>query len=190
MQNAIPELWESPFLHCPLRPGEKFEHSAHNWNSKLQSSPPQTTSKYWSAVDSKAGTVGIWVLLPTRSYTRCGWIHDRSRRPRGNEDVKCSPSARWLRSVVCQRCPERAQRNAESKPAAAGSEAVLDAGSDPAGSPADSEIPTRPAAAQRAGGDREPCPTSGHLPWRAPSRGLWRFSRTEANTPQAPARPA
>lgn len=88
---------------------------------------------------SKAGTVGIWALLPTRSYTRCGCIHDRSRRPRGNADVKCSPRARWLRSVVCQRCPERAQRNAECKPAASGSKAVLDAGSDPAGSPADSD---------------------------------------------------
>lgn len=54
---------------------------------------------------SKAGTVGIWALLPTRSYTRCGCIHDRSRRPRGNAAVKCSPRARWLRSVVCQRCP-------------------------------------------------------------------------------------
>lgn len=140
---------------------------------------------------SKAGTVGIWALLPTRSYTRCGCIHDRSRRPRGNAAVKCSPRARWLRSVVCQRCPERAQRNAECKPAASGSEAVLDAGSDLAGSPADSDPKaTRPAAAQRAGGDREPCPAAGHLPWRAPPRGLWRCSRTEANTPQAPARPA
>lgn len=105
MQNAIPELWESPFLHCPLRPGEKFEHSAHNWNSKLQSSPTNHKQVLVCRRLSKAGTVGIWALLPTRSYTRCGWIHDRSRRPRGNADVKCSPSARWLRSVVCQRCP-------------------------------------------------------------------------------------
>lgn len=46
MQNAIPELWESPFLNCPLRPSEKFEHSAHNWNSKLQSPPnkPQAST--------------------------------------------------------------------------------------------------------------------------------------------------
>lgn len=120
MQNAIPELRESPFLHCPLRPGEKLEHSAHNWNSKLQSPPTDHKQVLVCRRLSKAGAVGIWALLPTRSYTRCGWIHDRSRRPRGNADVKCSPRARWLRSVVCQRCPERAQRNAECKPAVPG----------------------------------------------------------------------
>lgn len=148
MQNAIPELWESPFLHCPLRPGEKLEHSAHNWNSKLQSPPTNHKQVLVCRRLSKAGTVGIWALLPTRSYTRCGWIHDRSRRPRGNADVKCSPRARWLQSVVCQRCPERTQRNAECKPAVPGSEAVLGAGSDPAGSPADSEIPKLPVLPQ------------------------------------------
>lgn len=54
MQNAIPELLESAFLHCPVRPDEKIQHSALNWEFKNPAPVSlQTTSKYRSAVDSQ-----------------------------------------------------------------------------------------------------------------------------------------
>ena len=80
MQNAVPELRESPFLQCRIRPGVKIEHSAHNLEFKYPAPVSPTSHKHGRVCRrlSKAGTLGIWALLPTRSYPQCGWTHGRS----------------------------------------------------------------------------------------------------------------
>lgn len=120
LQNVIPELRESYFLHCLIRPDEIYLVSFGIQRSSASLSPrpkPQaSTSLPWTRRQGPL-TSGhcSQPAVPTVWLVRRGLLLDpSSRRARagvgGHVDVNCLPRPRRPRSVVGGRLPERAQK--------------------------------------------------------------------------------